>query len=50
MLTTGTYEWTYSYRFCTTEGRRISESASYGITERLRDYGFRTGRLKTELQ
>lgn len=29
------------------KGGRISESASYGITERLRDYGFRTGRLKT---
>lgn len=29
------------------KGGRISESASYGITERLRDYGFSTGRLKT---
>ncbi len=28
-------------------GGRISESASYGITERLKEYGFRIGRLKT---
>lgn len=48
MLTTGTFmNGLIHIGSVQQKGGRISESASYGITERLRDYGFRTGRLKT---